>query len=101
VEAEVGGREWYLHDQVASEGTHACDADAGFGGAVCCSYACVSALQLGVVDLICDGVCSILHPKIMANAMPPIPRKGANLGATSFSKEAIVSDLLAPRLCLS
>ena len=32
-----------------------------------------------------------LHPKIMANAIPAIPRKGANLGAKSSSIAAILS----------
>ena len=32
-----GWGRWYLHDEVGAEGADACDADAGFGGAVGCA----------------------------------------------------------------
>lgn len=83
----------YLHDQVTSESTHACNTYAGLGSAIGGSYACCHVLLLA-----CDasmlpphGVnagwcrCLLLQPKIIAKATPAIPKKGANLGVRSAS----------------
>jgi len=43
-----GGGRAYLHNKVRPEGTDTSDADAGFGGAVGCAYACDSFLSVCV-----------------------------------------------------
>lgn len=40
-------------------------------------------LHVQYVPVMSRVLASLIHPKIMANAMPAIPKKGANLGARS------------------
>ena len=83
----------YLHNQVTSECTHACNAYAGLCGAIGSSYACchgpLSAYEASMLShhSVAAGwyECMLLQPNIIAKATPAIPKKGANLGVRSAS----------------
>ena len=91
-------RKVYLHDEVAAEGADAGDTDARFRCAVCGSYTCcIPSHQRSPSSyrVLCRA--RLLHPKIMANATPPMPRKGANLGARSGVSAMLMVAILSRR----
>ena len=73
----------YLHDEIWSEGANVCNSDARFCRAIGCSYTYPNVQYVYFFRSLSSSFA--IHPNTMEKAMPAMPRKGANFGASSYS----------------